>query len=130
MKKFIQTIGLAIFLMSCAAVADAQISIGIRIGPPPRPRVERVVRQPGPAYVWVPGYYYPQGNHYAWHQGYWTLPPYTGAAWVGPRYEGGQFFDGYWQGSRGQFAHDHKWDKEKKRRDGDRDDRDRDRDHR
>ena len=112
--------------MSCAAVADAQVSVGIQIGAPPRARVERVVPQPGPAYVWVPGYWYPVGNHYKWHNGYWTVPPYGGATWIVPRYEANQFYNGYWQGPRGQFEHNHKWDKERKR-DGDRDDRDRDR---
>src|SRR5258708_28879704 len=42
-----------------------QVSVGIRIGPPPPPRVVRVVpRAPGPDYVWVEGYWYPVGNHY------------------------------------------------------------------
>jgi len=125
-NKLITAFCFAILLFCCSTIADAQVSIGIRIGPPPRARVERVVRQPGPAYVWVPGYWYPVGNHYNWHNGYWTLPPYAGAQWIAPRYEGQQFYNGYWQGTRGEFEHNHKWDKEKKR-DADRDDRDRDR---
>jgi hypothetical protein len=30
---------------------------------------------------------------------------------MGPRYEGGMFFNGYWEGEHGHIEHDHKWDK-------------------
>lgn len=40
-----------------AAVANAQVSLGIRIGPPPPPRVIHVhPPRPGPDYIWVDGY--------------------------------------------------------------------------
>jgi hypothetical protein len=109
-------------------MAEAQVSVGIRIGAPPAIRHERMVRAPGPGYVWVPGYWYAQGNRYKWENGYWTRPPYAGATWVQPRYEGGMFYAGYWNGNNGRFEHDHKWDKDKRNRDYDRDhDRDHDR---
>lgn len=93
-----------------------QVSLGIRIGPPPAPRVLRVRPvAPGPGYFWVDGYWYPVGGHYHWHTGYWTRPPYDGAVWVGPHYEGGQFFNGYWNGPRGRLEHDHRWDRERNR---------------
>ena len=102
-----------------------QVSIGIRIGPPPPPRVVQVLPPtPGPEFVWVGGYWYPVGNHYKWHAGYWTRPAYAGALWVAPRHDGERFFDGYWEGDRGRREHDHHWD-----RDGDRDFRDRDHHH-
>ena len=41
------------------------------------------------------------GSHYKWHGGYWTRPPYAGATWIGPRYDRGTFFEGYWEGDRG-----------------------------
>jgi hypothetical protein len=112
-----------------ASVANAQVSFGIRIGPPPPPRVIRVhPPRPGPDFMWVDGYWYPVGGHYRWHEGYWTRAPYEGARWTGPHYEGGQFFDGYWQGNHGRVEHRHDWD-----RDHDRDyhryDRSHDRDH-
>jgi hypothetical protein len=116
-RNFVGTALLAATLLTCAP-AFAQVSLGIRIGPPPRPRVYRVPRSPGAGYVWVDGYWYPVGNRYVWHQGYWSYPPYQGARWIGPRYEGGQFYNGYWEGDRGRFEHDHRWDR----------DRDRDRD--
>ena len=113
MKTFILTTLLAVTLLTCVPVFGAQVSIGIRIGPPPPPpRVVAVVPvSPDPEYVWVQPYWYPVGNHYKWHQGYWTAAPYAGARWIGPRYEGGLFFNGYWEGERGHIEHDHKWDK-------------------
>ena len=65
---------------------------------------------PGPDYLWIDGYWYAEGGRYRWHAGYWTRRPYKGALWVGPRYEGGQFFSGYWEGSRGRVGHDHRLD--------------------
>jgi hypothetical protein len=102
-----------------------QVSIGVRIGPPPPPQVVQVLpATPGPEFVWVGGYWYPVGNHYKWHAGYWTRPAYAGARWVAPRHDGERFFDGYWEGDHGRREHDHHWD-----RDGDRDFRERDHHH-
>lgn len=124
MKNFIRTTLIAAMLLASVSVAHAQFSIGIRIGPPPPPRVVHVLPgRPGPEYVWVEGYWYPVGHHYKWHEGYWTRPPYEGARWVAPHHDGGQFFAGYWEGDRGRMEHDHHWD-----RDRDRDFRDRDHD--
>ena len=77
---------------------------------------------PGSDFFWVDGYWYPVGNRYRWHERYWTRPPYGGARWIAPRHDGERFFDGHWEGDRGRFEHDHRWD-----RDRDRDWRDRDR---
>jgi len=112
---------LALMLLTAGAVF-AQVSIGIRIGAPPPPRVIRVEpRSPGPEYLWVAGYWYPVSNRYRWHEGYWTRPPFGGARWVGPRYEGERYFEGYWDGDH-QLRHDHRWDKGRKHyRDWDRD---------
>ncbi len=128
MKKLIAVILLA------AGSMFGQVSIGIRIGAPPAPRVVRVRPMvPGPGYLWVDGYWYPRGNRYRWHEGYWTLPPYEGANWVGSRYEGGMFLEGHWSGPRYQhFDHDHRWDRDRDRdrgrfREGYDHDRDRDR---
>lgn len=107
---------LAVLLLAGGSLF-AEVSFGLRIGPPPPPRVVRVrpVR-PAPDYVWVDGYWYPVGNRYRWHNGYWTRPPYPGARWLQPRYESQRYFDGRWEGDRGQRDHDHRRD-----RDGDRD---------
>lgn len=95
-----------------------QFSVGIRIGAPPAPRLVRVrPNSPGPGYSWVDGYWYPSNNRYVWHAGYYTRPPYEGAAWVSPRYDGEQFYDGYWSGNERQYQHDHRWDRDRRNRD-------------
>src|SRR5579864_2845806 len=102
---------LALMLLT-AGSSLAQISVGIRIGPPPPPRVVRVrPRAPGPDFVWVEGYWYPGGNRYRWHNGYWTRPPYAGARWIAPHHDGERFFEGYWDGDHGRRDHDHHWDR-------------------
>uniref|UniRef100_Q026R0 Uncharacterized protein n=1 Tax=Solibacter usitatus (strain Ellin6076) TaxID=234267 RepID=Q026R0_SOLUE len=104
---------IAVMLLAAGAVC-AQISVGIRIGPPPPVRVVRVQpRSPGPDYTWIAGYWYPVGNRYKWHEGYYTRPAYRGARWIEPRHEGGTYYNGYWKGDRGEVRHDHKWDKER-----------------
>ena len=107
-------IKLFVLMLLAAGAVFAQVSVGIRIGPPPADRVVRVQPpSPGAGYVWVAGYQYPEGNRYRWHEGYWTRPAYPGATWVAPHHDGQQYFNGYWNGDHGQVAHDHKWDKEK-----------------
>ncbi|HEY2382201.1 MAG TPA: YXWGXW repeat-containing protein [Terriglobia bacterium] len=115
MKTFLLTTLMAVMLVTSVPVFGAQVSFGIRIGPPPAPRVAVVPVRPGPDYTWVEGYWYPVGSHYKWHQGYWTRAPYGGARWVGPHYEGGRYFQGYWNGERGRIEHDHHWDKHRER---------------
>jgi hypothetical protein len=115
MKTIIRTIIISAVLLVSASAAHAQVSFGIRIGPPPAPRVYRVPPQPGPDYMWIEGYWYPQGSRYVWHNGYWTRPPYEGAYWVAPYHVGGQYFAGRWEGSRGNIMHDHRWDRSRQR---------------
>jgi hypothetical protein len=131
MRNFLRATLLVTMLLVGVSAANAQISVGVRIGPPPRPRVVRVLPpRPAPEFVWVDGYWYPVGRHYRWHDGYWTQPPYEGARWVQPHHDGEQFFVGYWEGNRGRFEHDHRWDRDHDRdfREHDRG-RDHDRDH-
>jgi hypothetical protein len=111
MRKLLQTFAVSALLLTSATSAHAQINLGIRIGEPPAPRAYRVPARPGPDYVWVEGYQYPQGSRYRWHDGYWTRPPYEGAYWVAPYHANGQYFTGRWEGSRGYVAHDHRWDR-------------------
>ena len=113
MRKVLKTTMLLVFLLlGVASGADAQVSFGVRIGPPPAPRFVRVrPSRPGPNFVWIDGYWYPVGNRYQWHNGYWTRPPYGGAVWVGPRHDGRGFYQGYWSGNRGRFDHNHRWDR-------------------
>ena len=110
--QYVRTKLLALILLVGGSLYG-QVSIGIRIGPPPRPRVVRVVQSPGPGFVWVGGYWYADGSRYRWHNGYWTRPPYQGARWIEPRHDGERFFVGYWDGDHGRFDHDHRWDRDR-----------------
>ena len=40
---------------------------------------------------------------------------YKRQEWIGPRYEGGKFYAGYWGGPRGRVEHDHAWDRDRNR---------------
>jgi len=103
-------------LILAAGSAFGQVSIGVSIGAPPPPRVLAVRPvAPGPGFMWVDGYWYPNGRHWKWHDGYWTRAPYSGAHWIAPRYENRQFFNGFWEGDRGRVNHEHKWDKNRDR---------------
>ena len=117
MRKLAKTTTLLVFMLMCLGSAvHAQVSVGIRIGPPPVPRVVRVQPpRPGPNFVWIDGYWYPVGSHYRWHNGYWTRAPYEGARWIGPRHDGERFYGGYWDGERGRLEHDHRWDRSRER---------------
>ena len=105
-------------LLAAGSMLLGQISIGIRIGSPPPVREVKVVPpSPGAEFVWIPGYWYPVGKHYKWHEGYWTRPPYPAARWIAPRHDGERFYEGYWDGERGRIAHDHhsdkRWDRDR-----------------
>jgi hypothetical protein len=116
MRRTLQALALsALFLTPAATTAHAQVSLGIRIGPPPGARAYRVPPQPGPDYEWIEGYWYPQGSRYVWHNGYWTRPPYAGAYWVAPYHVNGRYFEGRWEGRQGDIRHDHRWDNSRQR---------------
>ena len=119
MKPLLKALALGVLFLAPAPLAHAQVSFGIRIGEPPAERAYRVPRQPGPDYVWIEGYQYPNGRSYRWHDGYWTRPPYEGAYWVAPYYSQGMYFVGEWRGDRGNRGHDHRWDRDRRRDDRD-----------
>jgi hypothetical protein len=110
MKRIMLAIAAFALIAAGSALAQVNFGVGIRIGPPPRVRVERVVPSPGPGFVWIDGYWYADGGRWRWHKGYWTQPPYAGARWVPARHDGSMFYAGFWEGDRGRFAHDHRWD--------------------
>lgn len=116
MRSLTSAIAAFALLLLLNGSAFAQVSIDVQIGqPPPPPRAYRVPPPPGPDYVWVEGYWYPQGHRYTWHDGYWTYPPYAGAYWVAPYYERGRYYAGRWEGQRGDVYHNHHWDRDKRR---------------
>ena len=112
MRRILQ----AALLLAFAPAAQAQISFDVQLGtPPPAPRAYRVPPQPGPDYVWVDGYWYPENGQYRWHGGYWTRPPYPDAYWVAPYYQDNEYYTGHWEGTRGDVHHDHSWDRNRQR---------------
>src|SRR5262245_29928514 len=120
MKRFATTTFITSLLLvsgSVVAAAQTSVAVGIQIGPPPPPQVVYVDPPPAPEVKneWIEGYWYPVKHPYKWHDGYWTRPPYPGARWIAARYDGRLFFDGYWEGSRGRYVHDHRWDRDRDR---------------
>jgi hypothetical protein len=115
MTNVLKALALATLFVVPGATANAQVSFGITIGEPPAPRAYHVPPRPGPDYIWVEGYQYPQNGKYRWHDGYWTRPPYQGAYWVQPYYNRGQYYAGRWENGSRNLNHDHRWDKSKDR---------------
>jgi hypothetical protein len=122
MRNLLKALAILTLLLAPVPEANAQVSFGITIGPPPRWRASRVAPMPGPGYEWIDGYWYPVGSRWTWHAGYWTRPPFAGAYWVQPYYDGRRYIAGYWGGGRGRLDHDHRWDRGRQRDDR-RDDR-------
>ena len=95
-------------------IAQTRFSVGVQFGAPgyygAAPVAPRVVAYrppcPGPGYVWVDGYRDGYGN---WFDGYWAVPPYTGAYWVAPRFSDGRYYAGYWGGARGYDRDEHRY---------------------
>ena len=110
-RSRIVKIKLLVLTLLAAGAVFAQVSVGIRIGAPPPVRVVVQPPSPGAGYLWVGGYWYPNGNKYKWHDGYYTRPAYEGSHWVEPTHDGQLYHQGYWDGDHGQVNHDHKWDK-------------------
>lgn len=92
--------------------ALGQVSFGVTIGTPPPPyRYEAPPPIPGPGYVWIDGYWVPEGGRWVWHHGDWRRPPYAGAYWSHPHYD--HYPDG-WHVHEGHWDHEdhneHYWD--------------------
>jgi WXXGXW repeat (2 copies) len=91
---------LALLFVATAACAEPRGRVYVRVAPPP-PVVERVIVQPGPGYVWVPGYYVWTGARYQWRAGAWQRPPRPRAVWVAPHWRhdrrGWFLVEGHWR---------------------------------
>jgi hypothetical protein len=94
---------LLLFLLAGGALAaETRVIIGFGVGgyypPPPPPRVLAYRPAcPGPGFVWINGYWYPDGGRYHWRAGYWVRPPHPHARWVAPRYRNHRYHPGYWR---------------------------------
>jgi len=78
---------LAMVLVAGSALAGPRFSVGIGIGAPAPVAVVRPAC-PGPGYVWVDGYYAPNG---VWVAGFWRAPAV--AVRVAPRFVEPRFVD-------------------------------------
>jgi hypothetical protein len=82
------------------AVANAQVGVTVRVGPPP-PVHEHYGPAPHPGWVWQPGYHRWDGNRYVWQGGVWAEPPRPHAHWVAGhwahRHGGWVFVEGHWR---------------------------------
>src|ERR1700740_460110 len=93
MKKITRVLML-FFAVMLFAVADSRAQVIVRVRPD-RPR-EVVVRRPfrpSPRHVWVSEEWTPAGGAYAYHAGYWVVPPRPGVIWV----------PGHWRHHHGGF---------------------------
>jgi hypothetical protein len=105
-----QNVSLGLVAAMLATPAWSQISVYIGIAPPPI-RVEVPPPPPEPSFIWVTGFWAPQGNHYRWVAGHYMRPPYESAAWYPPHYEQGprgwHYREGYWGHGHG-YAYGHR----------------------
>ena len=95
-------------LLAGSALAGPRFSVGIGFGAPAPVAVVRPLC-PGPGYVWVEGYYGPNGY---WVPGFWRAPVYGVA--FGPSYAAQRYFA--YGHDREAYGHDRGYD----RRDADR----------
>ena len=87
--------------MSVAAVAMGGCAVGLMVpGPPPAPMVEVRAVVPGPAFVWVGGYW-SWRSRWIWVPGSWAVPPRAHAIWSPGRWYrhggGWRWTPGYWR---------------------------------
>jgi len=89
-----------LFALAVGAGTAQAADVVVRIAPP-RAVVEHRGHAPGRDYVWVPGYYRWEGNHYTWERGRWDKPPHGHAKWIAPRWShqrnGYVFSEGHWR---------------------------------
>lgn len=78
-------LGLAMFAGAMPAPASAQVSIGVRLGPPPPARYEAIPPSPGRYYRWDAGHWVVRGGRWVWVGGRYVRG-YAGGRWVPGHY--------------------------------------------
>lgn len=76
---------LVVSLLSLLVAACVGAGVGYTVTAstaPPVPFDEEVSAAPGSGYVWVPGYWWWDGQQYLWIAGRWAYPPESGYIWV------------------------------------------------
>jgi hypothetical protein len=71
-------------LLAAAALSACAVRVLVP-GPPPAPRIEVRGVAPGPAFLWVEGYW-AWHSRWVWAPGRWVVPPRVGAVWVSGRW--------------------------------------------
>jgi hypothetical protein len=107
MKRLLSVALLLAMLTGGSALAQFSFSVGIGRPPDTYPVVVRPGRPSG-THIWVDGYWYPYGHGYGWRNGYWAVPPYSGATWVAPYYRSTRYHYGYWDGNHGRRYPDYR----------------------
>jgi hypothetical protein len=83
--------------VGCVAPPEPVAPRGVAVnGPPPAPLAETRPPPPGPAAVWVAGYWHWTGMQYTWIPGHWD-GEHPGATWTAPRYvsaDGAYYYEG------------------------------------
>jgi hypothetical protein len=101
MKKIIRILMLlsVVSLFAINSSRAQEIVVRARLGRP-GPVMVRPMR-PSPRHVWVAEEWAPNGGTYAYHAGYWALPPHPGAIWVAGhwrhRHRGYVWVGGFWR---------------------------------
>ncbi|HEY4324764.1 MAG TPA: hypothetical protein VGN20_12285 [Mucilaginibacter sp.] len=82
MKKIIRILTLILIVTAFAVTnSKAQIVVRVRPEPPHTVAVSRPYR-PSPHHIWVSEEWGPAHGAYAYHAGYWAVPPRPHAVWV------------------------------------------------
>src|SRR4051812_31228116 len=97
MKSVLLAAVLSVAALSSGCAGTRVYGGGYIGGPPPAPSGYYRAPSPGPGYVWIDGFYVPNGSRYAWRPGYWTRPPHRGAIWEAPSYRSGRYYPGRWR---------------------------------
>lgn len=96
-KTRIAALAIAAALLAAPLAAQAQVVVGVRIGPP-APRYEPVPA-PRAGFFWAPGHWAWTGGHYVWGPGRWIAerPGYRWAPGVWEhRPDGWAYTEGHW----------------------------------
>jgi hypothetical protein len=75
-----------IIILGLSAVLLTDCIVAYPTVPPPALRVEVMLTRPGPAHVWIAGYWGWGGGGYHWVPGHWAKAR-RGRAWVDGRWE-------------------------------------------
>ncbi len=83
MKRIVRIL-IVLSIMGAFAVENSAAQQLIVRVPERRPGmvIFRKPHRPSPRHVWVDEEWTPAGPRYAYHQGYWVVPPRPGTAWV------------------------------------------------